>query len=280
IPFEQEVILPTEWGYQGLHITFRNADGLGAEIQLTTPQHWAVKLESDAIYEKWRNVEDYTKLNKVGRTEYLSDRVKSLQMWNQLNLPDLMSLSTSSSDNTVAENISSQESGERAGLQAPSKYSKTSMVEVSSNRPSSVKQAIGDTPFNQDLSNEISTATSQVESLTQSESLSGESAGTDTHLPSENSNGGEGDKLNMRSPSASTNLERSKSSSPNTIINQKDGSVNSKTATLQGENQSTIQKTIDKSAVFVTPTSADAPPRKNPPIPTESDAPSAVAKTA
>ncbi|MEG0258158.1 MAG: hypothetical protein RR632_07635, partial [Christensenella sp.] len=67
-----------------------------------------------------------------------------------------------------------------------------------------------------------------MESLTQSESLSGESAGTDTHLPLENSNGGEGDKLNMRSPSASTNLERSKSSSPNTIINQKDGSVNGK----------------------------------------------------
>ncbi|MEG1393758.1 MAG: hypothetical protein RSC60_05720, partial [Christensenellaceae bacterium] len=144
----------------------------------------------------------------------------------------------------------------------------------------SVDSDIQNTPFNQDLSNEISTATSQVESLTQSESLSGESAGTDTHSPLENSNGGEGDKLNMRSPSASTNLERSKSSSPNTIINQKDGSVNSKTATLQGENQSTIQKTIDKSAVFVTPTSADAPPRKNPPIPTESDAPSAVAKTA
>ncbi|MEG0703575.1 MAG: hypothetical protein RR449_08385, partial [Christensenella sp.] len=36
------------------------------------------------------------------------------------------------------------------------------------------------------------------------------------------------DKLNMRSPSASTNLERSKASSPNTIINQKDGSVNGK----------------------------------------------------
>ncbi|MEG0914746.1 MAG: hypothetical protein RSG57_03235, partial [Christensenellaceae bacterium] len=51
---------------------------------------------------------------------------------------------------------------------------------------------------------------------------------------------------------------------------------NSKTATLQGENQSDIQKTIDKSAVFVTPTSADAPPRKNPPIPTERDTPSAV----
>ncbi|MEG1656093.1 MAG: hypothetical protein RR292_01280, partial [Christensenellaceae bacterium] len=54
------------------------------------------------------------------------------------------------------------------------------------------------------------------------------------------------------------------------------GSVNSKTATLQGENQSDIQKTIDKSVVFVTPTDADAPPRKNPPIPTESDTPAAV----
>ncbi|MEF9990427.1 MAG: hypothetical protein RR716_07965, partial [Christensenellaceae bacterium] len=196
-----------------------------------------------AIYEKWR-MRKHQKLTKEEqRIEYDAEK-RSKDMWDSYleksgATPEVLRMASSS----LMEFMRNTSPAEPRAVHLPSRnqrsYEKrldgirnTAITSSSSLSPKYILDSnIQNTPFNQDLSNEISTATSKDESLT---------------------------------------------SSPNTIINQKDGSVNSKTATLQGENQSTIQKTIDKSAVFVTPTSADAPPRKNPPIPTESDTPAAV----
>ena len=43
-------------GYRGIHLTIDLGDGIRGEIQLSTPQAWAIKKETDAIYEKWRNI--------------------------------------------------------------------------------------------------------------------------------------------------------------------------------------------------------------------------------
>ncbi|MEE3358157.1 MAG: hypothetical protein VZR31_08735, partial [Lachnospiraceae bacterium] len=77
-----------DWGYKGLHITGRFGDGLGWEIQLTTPEDWPRKLRSDAIYDKWRNVE----LDTASPQEvmgYLNAMRESKAMWSESNIPDL-----------------------------------------------------------------------------------------------------------------------------------------------------------------------------------------------
>jgi hypothetical protein len=106
IEFETDIV-QNEWGYKGYHITFRNADGLGAEIQVTQPDVWEVKLKSDKIYEKWRDVEDIHKLSPQEVMEYYADIERSNEMWNHLNLPDFSSFSNSASDSLRALNISS-----------------------------------------------------------------------------------------------------------------------------------------------------------------------------
>lgn len=152
IPFTSEAIAPTEWGYRGYHITFKNADGISAEIQLTRPDVWAVKLESDKIYERWRNVEFATADAKT-QMAYLADRDKSLKMWDQIDLPDFAMYSSNSlSDNTRALYNSSPYNGNRAGIQAPSENSNmplpSRMGDVSNNLPDSVKHAINSPPDN------------------------------------------------------------------------------------------------------------------------------------
>ena len=77
-----------DWGYKGLHITGRFGDGLGWEIQLTTPEDWPRKLRSDAIYDKWRNVE----LDTASPQEvmgYLNAMRESKTMWSESRIPDL-----------------------------------------------------------------------------------------------------------------------------------------------------------------------------------------------
>lgn len=85
-----------DWGYKGLHITGRFGDGLGWEIQLTTPEDWPRKLRSDAIYDKWRNVE----LDTASPQEvmgYLNAMRESKAMWAESRISDL-----SKYDNTKA----------------------------------------------------------------------------------------------------------------------------------------------------------------------------------
>ena len=77
-----------DWGYKGLHITGRFDNGLGWEIQLTTPEDWPRKLKSDAIYDKWRN----TQLDTASPKEvmgYLNAMRESKAMWSESKIPDL-----------------------------------------------------------------------------------------------------------------------------------------------------------------------------------------------
>lgn len=45
----------TDLGYTGLHLTWRDEDGLGYEIQVTTPEVWETKKASDKLYDEVRN---------------------------------------------------------------------------------------------------------------------------------------------------------------------------------------------------------------------------------
>lgn len=77
-----------DWGYKGLHITGRFDNGLGWEIQLSTPEDWPRKLSSDAIYDKWRNVQ----LDNASPKEimgYMNAMRESKAMWSESKIPDL-----------------------------------------------------------------------------------------------------------------------------------------------------------------------------------------------
>ena len=112
-----------------------------------------MKLESDKIYDKWRNVTDLSKLSARELLERDVDRQRSMDMWDQLKLPDLSRFSSSSSDSLRALKISSAETGEEAFSHFPPENSKTltrgSSV-TSSKRPDSVKQAMNSSPFDTD----------------------------------------------------------------------------------------------------------------------------------
>ncbi|MEG1997626.1 MAG: hypothetical protein RR051_04210, partial [Clostridiales bacterium] len=151
IPCETEAIGPTEWGYRGFHVTWRTKGGLGCELQLTRPDVWQVKLESDVIYDKWRNVTDAINLSDAEYTAMMSDMQRSNEMWNQLDLPDFKILESSVSDNLRALNISSADTGRDGTIQFPETNSLTRMAgsgEISSTRPDSVMQAMEVPPFN------------------------------------------------------------------------------------------------------------------------------------
>ncbi|MEG2361759.1 MAG: hypothetical protein RSB97_08030, partial [Christensenella sp.] len=92
---------------------------------------------------------------------------------------------------------------------------------------------IQNTPSNQDLQSEMSTATSQDESFTAP--ISSFEVGADaTHAPSLNSKTGDASKLNMRSPSASTKSDLPITLPPIIIISQKGGDVNDKIKMARG----------------------------------------------
>ncbi|MEN6581693.1 MAG: hypothetical protein ABFD54_04530 [Armatimonadota bacterium] len=72
-----------EFGYRGLHSSVSLGDGVNGEIQVHTPESWALKLKTDDIYQKWRN-EDPIKLSKTNPerySEYISDRDASQRLW-------------------------------------------------------------------------------------------------------------------------------------------------------------------------------------------------------
>ena len=152
IPYQTEAVGPSEWGYNGFHITWRNANGISSEIQLTRPDVWQVKKESDAIYEKWRNVTNVDSLSPERQIEYFQDILRSNEMWRQLGLPDFsIYAANSSSDNLRALNISSEETGLDARDHAPLMNSSMPLPsrigEISKMRPDSVIQATKSTPF-------------------------------------------------------------------------------------------------------------------------------------
>lgn len=153
VNYNVEAVGPTEWGYSGLHITWDNGDGIRSEIQMTRPDVWQVKKESDLIYEKWRNVTDPNKLSKEDRAALIADMQRSRKMWDQLGLPDFsIYADNSASESTRALNISSMETGREGRTNLPSTSSRTNTseegsVETSIILPDSVMDATKSAPF-------------------------------------------------------------------------------------------------------------------------------------
>jgi len=147
IPYSVEAVGPTEWGYKGFHITWRNSQGIGTEVQLTTSPIWETKLWSDAIYDKWRNT-DLTKLSPQERAAYFRDKEMSLKRWESVHLPDFSTYARSSSSLSMrALNNSSPNSGDLAGIHLPSTSSNGMSLESSIMRPLSVMHGISAPPF-------------------------------------------------------------------------------------------------------------------------------------
>ncbi len=147
IKFETEFV-QTDMGYKGFHVTYRNSEGLGAEVQLTTKEAWKVKLESDKIYDKWRNISTDT-LSKNDFEAYKKDLNKSRQLWESVDTSSLGKLDISSSDNGRPVMTSPKYNAGRGSDQLPSINSKNGVGNESVSttiRPDSVTTYSIDAP--------------------------------------------------------------------------------------------------------------------------------------
>lgn len=147
IKYETEFV-QTDMGYKGFHVTYRNGEGLGAEVQLTTKEAWKVKLESDKIYDKWRNISTDT-LSKNDFEAYKKDLNKSRQLWESVDTSSLGKLDISSSDNGRPDMTSPKYNAGRGSDQLPSINSKNGVGNESVSttiRPDSVTTYSIDAP--------------------------------------------------------------------------------------------------------------------------------------
>ncbi|MBQ7255679.1 MAG: hypothetical protein IJS31_05490, partial [Oscillospiraceae bacterium] len=151
IPYSVEAKATTATGYRGLHITWRSANGLGCEIQVSTPEAWKVKLATDKVYKQWQGMKN-ADLTPKQAIQFMQDQEWSKQQFDQLDLPDFSIYErTSSSDITRPLSISSRNSGSLAGTQEPSTSSSAwppvSNGDSSMMRPDSVITNIESSPF-------------------------------------------------------------------------------------------------------------------------------------
>jgi ppGpp synthetase/RelA/SpoT-type nucleotidyltranferase len=179
IPYETEVVT-NPWGYKGYHITFRNPDGISSEIQLTTAAHWPAKLESDAIYDKWRNF-DYDSATKAERQRYNEAVAKSQALWAKVDFSEFDKAANSLSD-TGRASWSVEPSTLKSGLtQEPSLYAKIpSSSESANTSPSSVTQTFSGRGF--DRSPNIDTPFMDIIPQNTSRTLEGELANSDRKI--------------------------------------------------------------------------------------------------
>ena len=84
----------TQQGYKGFHITWKD-NGIGIELQLSTPQAWKVKMETEKIYAKWREAEARG-IRSEEKAAYEADLLRSMNMWNQVETPDFPTIANSS----------------------------------------------------------------------------------------------------------------------------------------------------------------------------------------
>lgn len=146
IPYDTEVVT-NDWGYKGYHITFRNPDGISSEIQLTTSDHWPAKLESDAIYDKWRNFNLGT-ASKTERQRYNDAMAKSQALWAKVDFNDFDKAVQSLSDTGRASRSVAPVTSKLGLTQEPSLYTKTPSPSESANMsPSSVTRTFSGTGF-------------------------------------------------------------------------------------------------------------------------------------
>lgn len=112
----------TPQGYKGLHLTW-NDNGIGIELQLSTPEAWKVKMITEEIYAKWREAE--ADPNFVPTDEYWQDIERAKNLWTQLDVPDFSTIANSSGVSGLES--SSQKSpsdmGLTSGPQRPSENS-------------------------------------------------------------------------------------------------------------------------------------------------------------
>jgi len=106
----------TPQGYKGLHVTW-NDGGIGIELQLSTPEAWKVKMQTEEIFVKWRDIEATGQIPAEMVAEYNADIQRSMDLWDQLALPDFSAFETkaSSSEESGLES-SSQKSPRQTGL--------------------------------------------------------------------------------------------------------------------------------------------------------------------
>lgn len=78
-------IVESGLGYKGIHLTWRDDDGLGCEIQITTPEVWATKKATDKLYDEVRNwTGSELSADPAKRTRYNEVKAASKQMWADL----------------------------------------------------------------------------------------------------------------------------------------------------------------------------------------------------
>lgn len=80
------------FGYRGINLTRAMGEGINGEIQVHTPDSWALKEQTDVIYRKWR---DYTKeqlknLSPELKKQYKADVLQSKNEWTDYwsNIPE------------------------------------------------------------------------------------------------------------------------------------------------------------------------------------------------
>ena len=85
-------------GYRGIHLVAELEDGINGEIQLTTPEAWAIKKQTDKYYQKWRDIKpkDMTP-NQIAERE--RDYTENAQLWQEYYdgiTPDVIRMASSS----------------------------------------------------------------------------------------------------------------------------------------------------------------------------------------
>ena len=129
-----------QFGYRGIHVTRKMSNGLTAEVQIHTPESWALKKRSDAIYRKWRN-ENTLQLTGKTHKEYVRDMEWSQRAWADYSAPvaglEAPMIEAASSAETGLESMKKPTvmpfSG---GVQEPVAGSQTSKFLASTSRPS------------------------------------------------------------------------------------------------------------------------------------------------
>lgn len=70
-----------QFGYRGINATKRLAEGYGGEIQVHTTDSWALKLQTDEIYRRWRDSSEIRTAPLLVREKYKADIRQSVRAW-------------------------------------------------------------------------------------------------------------------------------------------------------------------------------------------------------
>ena len=138
-------------GYRGIHLDISLPDGMIAEVQLSTPEAWQIKLETDLIYERWRSVDEAT-MSANQTKERRADYLRSKQLWDAYYAGITPEVIRAASSAVMGLESSQSPNVPRSNIQRPSENSTTFNLEsgYASNFPSSVNAnsiSIRPTPF-------------------------------------------------------------------------------------------------------------------------------------